>query len=103
MQLPGSRGAGGAGRRARAEPGRRVPHGLAAATRTSKCRRRAVAASLGTDGRSQICSFSIPLITIVATFVFKLFLPVVMFLFGLLFLLKLKFCIPLSVECRAAT
>lgn len=49
----------------------------------------------------QICSFSIPLITIVATFVFKLFLPVVTLLFGLFFLLKLKFCIPPSVEIAA--
>jgi hypothetical protein len=46
----------------------------------------------------QICSFSIPLITIVATFVFKLFLPILTFLFGLFFLLKLKFCIPPSIE-----
>jgi hypothetical protein len=49
----------------------------------------------------QICSFSIPLITIVATFVFKLFLPVVTLLFGLFFLLKLKFCIPPSIELDA--
>lgn len=48
-----------------------------------------------------ICCFSIPLITIVATFVFKLFLPVVMLLFGLWFLLKLKFCIPPSLELEA--
>lgn len=41
-----------------------------------------------------ICSFSIPLITIVATFVFRLFLPIVMFVFGLWFMLKIKFCIP---------
>lgn len=47
---------------------------------------------------SQICSFSIPLITIVATFVFKLFLPIVMLLFGLFFMLKLKFCIPPSIS-----
>ncbi len=51
---------------------------------------------------SQICSFSIPLITIVATFVFKLFLPVVTLLFGLFFLLKLKFCIPPSIELSAS-
>ncbi len=50
---------------------------------------------------SQICSFSIPLITIVATFVFKLFLPVVMLLFGLFFMLKLKFCIPPSIQLDA--
>jgi hypothetical protein len=53
-------------------------------------------------GRSAaICSFSIPLITIVATFVFKLFLPVVTFVFGLFFLLKLRFCIPPSFSLSA--
>jgi hypothetical protein len=51
---------------------------------------------------SEICSFSIPLITIVATFVFKLFLPVVTLLFGLFFLLKLKFCIPPSISLSAS-
>jgi hypothetical protein len=50
---------------------------------------------------NQICSFSIPLITIVATFVFKLFLPVVTLLFGLFFLLRLKFCIPPSIDLAA--
>ena len=59
--------------------------------------------SFGTDaggtltgglGGASICSFSIPLITIVATFVLRLFLPVVVFLFQLWFLLRLKFCIP---------
>jgi len=45
-----------------------------------------------------ICSFSIPLITIVASFVFRIFLPVVTILFGLWFLLKLKFCIPPSLS-----
>jgi hypothetical protein len=52
----------------------------------------------------EICFFSIPLITIVAMFVFELFLPVVVILFGLYFLLKLKFCIPpaVSVETQAA-
>jgi hypothetical protein len=48
-----------------------------------------------------ICSFSIPLITIVANFVFRLFLPVVTFLFGLWFLLRLKFCIPPSLDLGA--
>ncbi len=46
----------------------------------------------------EICSFSIPLITIVATFVFKLFLGIVMLVFNLWFLLKLKFCIPPSAQ-----
>lgn len=49
----------------------------------------------------EICSFAIPLITIVATFVFKLFLPIVTFVFGLSFLLKLKFCIPPSLQIGA--
>jgi len=40
-----------------------------------------------------ICFFAIPLITIVATFLLRLFLPIVVFLFGLWFLLRLKFCI----------
>lgn len=52
-------------------------------------------------GPSQICFFAIPLITIVAFFVLKLFLPVVVFLFGLFFLLSLKFCIPPSVSIDA--
>lgn len=43
---------------------------------------------------SSICFFAIPLITIVATFVLRLFLPIVVFLFQLWFLLRLKFCIP---------
>lgn len=45
----------------------------------------------------QICFFSIPLITIIAMFVLNLFLPVVVFLFGLWFLLGLKFCILPSI------
>jgi hypothetical protein len=48
-----------------------------------------------------ICSFAIPLITIVASFVLSLFLPVVVFLFGLWFLLRLKFCIPPIVSIDA--
>ncbi len=48
-------------------------------------------------GGKQICFFSIPLITIVAWFLLKLFLPIVVFLFGLYFLLKFRFCIPPSV------
>jgi hypothetical protein len=51
--------------------------------------------------RAEICSISIPLITIVATFVFELFLPVVTILFGLWFLLKLKFCIPPEISLAA--
>lgn len=44
------------------------------------------------------CSFAIPLITIVATFLFKLFLPIIVISFQLWFLLKLRFCIPPTVE-----
>jgi hypothetical protein len=53
--------------------------------------------SLGIGGK-QICFFAIPLITIVAFFVLKLFLPVLVFLFGLFFLLQLKLCILPSVR-----
>ena len=55
----------------------------------------------GGVGGASICFFSIPLITIVATFVLKLFLPIVVFVFGLWFLLKLKFCILPSFELDA--
>jgi hypothetical protein len=56
----------------------------------------------GGVGFPQICFFAIPLITIVAFFVLNLFLPIVIFLFGLFFLLRLKFCIPPSIEIDAA-
>ena len=52
----------------------------------------------GSVGFPQICFFSIPLITIVAYFLLNLFLPIVVFLFGLYFLLMLKFCILPSVS-----
>ena len=58
-------------------------------------------ASGGGLGGFQICFFSIPLITIVAMFLLKLFLPIVVFLFGLFFLLQLKFCIPPSLSVSA--
>jgi len=51
----------------------------------------------GSRGGPEICTFSIPLITIVATFVFKLFLPIVILIFQLWFMLLLKFCIPPEV------
>jgi len=49
------------------------------------------------SGRStlpEICFIPIPLITIVATFVLELFLPIVMLLFQLWWMLALRFCIP---------
>jgi hypothetical protein len=50
----------------------------------------------GTVGGPAICFFSIPLITIIASFVLNLFLPIVVLLFNLWFLLALRFCIPPS-------
>ena len=43
---------------------------------------------------AQICSFAIPLITIVAFFVLRLFLPIVVFLFQLWWMFALRFCVP---------
>jgi hypothetical protein len=57
--------------------------------------------SSGSVGDGQICFLSIPLITIVAWFVLNLFLPIVVWLFGLWFLLRLKFCIPPSLSVSA--
>lgn len=55
----------------------------------------------GSLGGPQICSVSIPLITIVATFVLNLFMPIVVFLFQLWWMLLLKFCIPPSLSLSA--
>jgi hypothetical protein len=52
-------------------------------------------------GGKQICFFAIPLITIVAFFVLKLFLPILVFLFNLFFLLQLKLCILPSAQFDA--
>ena len=49
----------------------------------------------------QICFFAFFLFFIVAMFLFNLFLPIILFLFQLWFLLKLKFCIPPSIEIDA--
>jgi hypothetical protein len=50
---------------------------------------------------NQICFNCVFLITIVALFVLNLFLPIVVFLFGLWFMLRLKFCIPPSFSFDA--
>ena len=50
--------------------------------------------SSGSIGGPAICFFSIPLITIIASFVLNLFLPIVVLIFNLWFLLALRFCIP---------
>jgi hypothetical protein len=52
--------------------------------------------------KDEICFFALPLITIIAIFVLKLFLPIVMFAFQLFWMLKLKFCIPPSAEFEVA-
>lgn len=49
----------------------------------------------------EICSFPIPLITIVASFLFELTLPIVTFLFQLWWMLSLKFCIPPEIHVAA--
>jgi hypothetical protein len=56
------------------------------------------------DGRStgfEICFIPIPLLMIVAMFLFELFLPVIMLLFQLWWMLALKFCIPPQIEVGA--
>lgn len=53
------------------------------------------------NGPEEICFFGIPLITIVAMFVLKIFLPILTLIFGLFWMLKLKFCIPPSVDLEA--
>ena len=55
----------------------------------------------GSAGGGAICSFSIPLITIIAMFVLNLFLPIVVFVFQLWFLLVFRFCIPPSIQASA--
>ncbi len=55
-------------------------------------------ASGSVSAAEEICFFAIPLIMIVAFFLLNLFLPIIMLLFQLWFMLKLKFCIPPSVE-----
>ncbi len=57
--------------------------------------------SPGQSGKFEICFIPIPLITIVATFVFDLFLPVIMIIFQLWWMLALKFCIPPEIDIAA--
>jgi hypothetical protein len=56
------------------------------------------AANPGSTSGFQICTLPIPLITLIAMFVLELFLPVVVFLFGLFWMLLLKFCIPPEID-----
>jgi hypothetical protein len=56
-----------------------------------------------TDNAStEICTFAIELLTIVAMFLFSLFLPIVVFVFQLWWLLLLRFCWPPKFEAIAA-
>ena len=55
----------------------------------------------GLPGGAAICHISIPLITIVAMFVLNIFLPIVVLLFQLWFLLAFRFCIPPSISVNA--
>ena len=55
----------------------------------------------GRSDKFEICFLPIPLITIVATFVLELFLPVVVLLFQLWWMLALKFCIPPELNLSA--
>lgn len=55
----------------------------------------------GRAGGAEVCFFAVPLITIVANFVLRLFLPIVVFVFGLWSLLRLRFCVPPSVSLGA--
>ena len=58
--------------------------------------------ALAGDGRGdQVCFFAIPLITLVALFVLSIFLPILLFLFQLWFMLRLKLCIPPSIDIDA--
>ncbi|QNM98653.1 hypothetical protein [Chitinimonas koreensis] len=56
----------------------------------------------GEMGGNAICFFSIPLITIIALFVLNLFLPIVVLIFQLWFLLLFRFCIPPQIKFGAA-
>jgi hypothetical protein len=55
----------------------------------------------GVSSGTEICSIPIPLITIVASFVLDLFLPAVVLIFGLFWMLRLKFCIPPEIDVAA--
>ena len=89
---------GSGGVRFQTPPGSQLPFTSDDTKATSK---QPPGAGAGSGGGFQICSFAIPLITIVAFFVFSLFLPIVVFVFQLWFLLTLRFCIPPDVTPSA--
>lgn len=55
-----------------------------------------------TDGPAEVCTFALPLITIVAFFVFSLFLPIVVFALQLWWMLTLRICFPPSADMAGA-
>lgn len=57
--------------------------------------------SVDPNAPEEICFFAIPLITIVAMFVLNIFLPILLLVFNLWWMLKLKFCIPPSIALSA--
>lgn len=54
-----------------------------------------------TRDNEEVCFFAIPLITIVALFLLNIILPIVLFVFQLWWMLKLKFCLPPSIDFDA--
>jgi hypothetical protein len=54
----------------------------------------------GTVDNGETCTFSIELLTIVAKFVFSIFLPIVTFVFQLWWMLLLRFCWPLNDQAN---
>ncbi len=46
----------------------------------------------------EVCFFAIPLITFVAMFLLQIFLPILLFLMNLWWMLQLKFCVPAGVS-----
>ena len=65
------------------------------------CRSRTSPTAALTERERWICTFAIELFFIVAFFLFLMFLPIVVLIFQLWFLLALRFCIPPSLSFSA--
>ncbi len=73
-----------------------VPPGSALMMKTDEMN---IPDKIGGSGRGdQVCFFAIPLITLVALFVLNIFLPILLFVFQLWWMLRLKLCIPPSID-----
>jgi hypothetical protein len=57
--------------------------------------------SSGQSSVPEVCFLPIPLTTIVATFLIDLVLPVVTLMFGLFWMLRLRFCVPPEINVPA--